>query len=195
MKIAIISTSPRKGSNSLKVAKYLKSILSEQQDDLSLFHFEEVDIPMVGRKKLDKDNLSEFQQKLLHVWGEADLVIFTLPEYNWTTSGELINALHQLGTKPFADLFNNKVFALVGVSTGRGGRQPCLEINMVVNKLISFLNQHSVVSPKIFESHETSKNLNAEGDSEGNDIYEKGVRDFVNFTLRIAQQWHGVLVE
>ncbi len=195
MKIAIISTSPRKGSNSLKVAKYLKSILSEQQDDLSLFHFEEVDIPMVGRKKLDKDNLSEFQQKLLHVWGEADLVIFTLPEYNWTTSGELINALHQLGTKPFADLFNNKVFALVGVSTGRGGRQPCLEINMVVNKLISFLNQHSVVSPKIFESHETAKNLNAEGDSEGNDIYEKGVRDFVNFTLRIAQQWHGVLVE
>lgn len=195
MNIAIISTSPRKDSNSLKVARYIKSVLAEQEDDLSLFHFEEVDIPMVGRKKLDQENLSEFQQRLIKVWGEADLVIFTIPEYNWTTSGELINAMHQLGSKPFAELFNGKVFALVGVSSGRGGRRPCLEMNILINKLISFLNQYSILSPKIFESHDTGKNLDAEGVSTGNEIYEKGVKDFVNYTLRIATQWHSVFVE
>lgn len=195
MNIAIISTSPRKNSNSLKVARYIKSVLAEQEDDLSLLHFEEVDIPMVGRKKMDQESLSEFQQRLIKVWGEADLVIFTIPEYNWTTSGELINAMHQLGTKPFADLFNGKVFALVGVSSGRGGRRPCLEMNILISKLISFLNQYSILSPKIFESHDTGKNLDAEGVSTGNEIYEKGVKDFVSYTLRIARHWHSGLVE
>jgi len=195
MKVAIISTSPREESNSLKVARYLQSLFSEEEQKVSLHDFREIDIPMVGRGDLDKDNLTPFQQKLLQVWGESDLVVFTIPEYNWMTSGELINALHQLGTKPFAHLFDGKVFGLVGVSSGRGGRRPCLEINVMVNKLISFLNKQSVISPKIFESHETAKNLQEDGTSTGNEIYEKGIKDFVKYTLRIARQWHHVPVE
>lgn len=192
MNIAIISGSPRKESNSIKVGRYLKSLVKARESDVSLFDFEEIDIPMVGRGSLDKDHLTDFQQKLLTVWGEADLVIFAIPEYNWMTSGEFINMLHQVGTKPFAHLFNQKVFALVGVSSGRGGRQPCLEMTVIINKLISFLNQYSVVSPKLFESHETGKNLDREGQSTGNEIYEKGMADFVSYTLKIARQWHGV---
>jgi chromate reductase len=164
-------------------------------NDVELFDFEEVDVPMVGRGSLDKNQLTPFQKQLLATWSTADLVIFTLPEYNWTTSAEFINTLHQLGGKDFAHLFNEKVFALVGVSTGRGGRQPCLEINMVINKLISFLNQYAVVSPKLFESHETNKNLDEEGNSTGNPIYEKGVKDFVSYTLKIARKWHGAAIE
>jgi len=192
VKIAIISGSPRQESNSVKVARYLKSLFVSPESDVSLFDFEEIDIPMVGRGSLDKDNLTPFQQKLVSVWGEADLVIFTIPEYNWMTSGEFVNMLHQVGTKPFAHLFDQKVFALVGVSTGRGGRRPCLEMTTMINKLISFLNQHSIVSPKLYESHETGKNLDADGNSTGNEIYEKGLKDFVNYTLQIARQWHGV---
>jgi chromate reductase, NAD(P)H dehydrogenase (quinone) len=192
VKVAIISASPRKESNSIKVASYLKSLFSAQESDVSFLDFEEIDIPMLGRGSLDKDNLTPFQQKLVSVWGEADLVIFAIPEYNWLTSGEFINMLHQVGTKPFAHLFNQKVFALVGVSTGRGGRRPCLEMTTMINKLISFLNQYSIISPKLFESHETGKNLDDEGSSTGNGFYEKGMDDFVNYTLRIARQWHGV---
>lgn len=191
MKIAIISGSPRKESNSIKVARYLKSLFSAQESEVSFFDFEEIDIPMVGRGSLEKENLTDFQQKLLKVWGEADLVVFAIPEYNWMTSGEFINMLHQVGTKPFAHLFHQKVFALVGVSSGRGGRRPCLEMTIMINKLISFLNQYSVISPKLFESHETGKNLDADGNSTGNEIYEKGMADFVNYTLKIARQWHG----
>ncbi|MPR33359.1 NADPH-dependent FMN reductase [Salmonirosea aquatica] len=191
MKIAIISASPRKDSNSLKVGKYLKSLFTAQESDVSLFDFEEIDIPMVGRGSLDKENLTPFQQKLVALWGEADLVVFAIPEYNWMTSGEFINMLHQVGTKPFAHLFDQKVFGLVGVSSGRGGRRPCLEMTIMINKLISFLNQYSVISPKLFESHETGKNLDDEGNSTGNEFYEKGLADFVDYTLKIARQWHG----
>lgn len=194
MKVAVISTSPRQGSNSLKVAKYIQSqVLALGVSEVSIANFEEIDIPMVGRGSLDQDNLTPFQQNLLKVWGEADIVIFTVPEYNWITSGELINAMHQLGGSPFAHLFNNKVFAFAGVSSGRGGRMPCLEMTTLTNKLISFLYQHSIVSPKLFESHETGNNLTDNGESTGNKIYEKGVSDFVQYTLRIAKQWHGAL--
>lgn len=194
MKVAVISTSPRTGSNSLKVAKYIQSLVVEQGiSEVGIAHFDGVDIPMVGRGSLDIANLSPFQQNLISVWGEADVVIFTVPEYNWITSGELINAMHQLGGKPFAHLFNNKVFALAGVSSGRGGRMPALEMTTLTNKLISFLNQYSIISPKLFESHETGNNLTEDGESIGNEIYERGATGFVQYTLRIAKQWHGVL--
>ncbi|TDB63326.1 NADPH-dependent FMN reductase [Arundinibacter roseus] len=193
MKIALISTSPRKESSSLKVARYLQTQFPESKaEDIQLVDFEEIDIPMVGRGSLDKNQLTPFQERLLSTWGKADLVIFTIPEYNWITSGELINALHQVSGKPFAELFQNKVFGLVGVSSGRGGRRPCLEINVVLNKLISFQNQYSVISPKIYESHDTGKNLDENGKSTGNEIYEKGIADFVNYTLGIAKKWHGI---
>ena len=195
MKIAVISTSPRQGSNSLKAARYLENTLRESgQEEVELLDFEGVDIPMVGRGSLDKEKLTPFQQKLIRTWEAAEVVIFTVPEYNWTTSGELINALHQLGGKPFASLFHEKVFALVGVSSGRGGRRPCLEMTILLNKLISFLNQTSVVSPKLFESHDTGKNLDEAGNSTGNGTYEKGVQDFLDYTLKIAHRWHGVAV-
>ena len=190
MKTVIISTSPRKNSNSIRVANYLKSVLREEGgSDASIVSFEEVDIPMVGRGDLEKDNLTSFQHQLVRTWGEADLVFFVVPEYNWSTSGELINALHQLGSDDFGQLFENKVFAFVGVSSGRGGRRPCLEIGIMVNKLISFLNKVSVVSPKLFESHESGKNVDETGRSVGNSVYEKGVRDFVHYTLKIAHRW------
>jgi chromate reductase len=194
MKVAVISTSPRMGSNSLKVAKYIQFLVEEQGvNEVGLANFENVDIPMVGRGSLDQDNLTPFQQNLIATWGAADVVIFTVPEYNWITSGELINAMHQLGGKPFAHLFDKKVFALVGVSSGRGGRRPALEITTLTNKLISFLNKYSIISPKLFESHETGDNLTEDGESIGNNIYEHGASDFVQYTLRIAKQWHGVL--
>ncbi|WP_373513969.1 NAD(P)H-dependent oxidoreductase [Persicitalea sp.] len=192
MKVAIISTSPRQNSNSLKVAKYLKSLISAHESDTSLVDFREIDIPMVGQGTLDEDNLSDFQEKLITVWGDADLVVMAAPEYNWITSGQLINALHQLGKKPFLHLFNNKVFALVGVSAGRGGRQPCIEVSMIINKLIGFTKQEAIVSPLFFESHETGKNLEEDGTPTGNETYTKGMIEFVDYTLRIAKRWHEV---
>lgn len=168
----------------------MKQVLSGHAIDAEIISFETVDIPMVGRGSIDKDNLTDFQSDLVQKWSEAKLVIFVVPEYNWMTSGELINTLHQLGDDDFSYLFDNKVFAFVGVSSGRGGRRPCLEVGIMVNKLISFLNKTAIVSPKLFESHETAKNLDESGNSMGNHVYEKGMKDFVEYTLRIAGKWH-----
>lgn len=175
----------------MKAARYAQSLLAEMgKHTIKLVSFEGADIPMIGRDEVRPDQLTAFQKKLTEAWAEAELVVFTVPEYNWITSGELINAMHQLGTNAFAHLFENKVFALIGVSNGRGGRRPCLEIGILLNKLISFLNRQSVVSPKIFESHETQKNLDEKGVPTGNRIYDKGIADFLTYSLSLAERWH-----
>jgi chromate reductase len=190
MNIAVIATSPRKNSNSLRFAKYLQQVAQESGvDEVTVVDFHLFDIPSVGRGVINKNALTDFQQELIGAWEQADLVIFVTPEYNWTVNGDLLNALHQLGSKDFMHLFNDKTFALAGVSAGRGGKIPCLELTTVINKIINFTNQYSVVSPRIYESHETPKNLDEHSKSVGNDIYEDTVKAFVDYSIIVAKRW------
>jgi chromate reductase, NAD(P)H dehydrogenase (quinone) len=189
MNIAILATSPRANSTTLRFAKYLQSLTQLLNNEVDLIDFHEFDIPSVGRGTLNKEKLTPFQSKLILAWEKANLVIITTPEYNWTVNGDLLNALHQLGSKDFMHLFNNKTFAFAGVSAGRGGKTPCIELTTVINKIINFTNQYSIVSPRIYESHETNKNLDADSVSLGNQIYENTVMDFVDYSLAIAKRW------
>lgn len=190
MNIAIIATSPRKNSNSLRFSQHLQKVLhASNYQDTTIVDFHYFDIPSVGRGIINRDALTDFQRELLTAWEKADLIFFVTPEYNFTVNGDLLNALHQLGSKDFAHLFHDKVFALAGVSAGRGGKTPCLELTTVINKIINFSNQYSVVSPRIFESHETHKNLDENSDSVGNKIYEDGVKAFLDYSLEVTKRW------
>ncbi len=190
MNIALISTSSRSNSNTLRFTKFLQNILNESgEHGVSLVNFEQYDIPFVGQDSIDKDNLTPFQQELVSAWSAADLIIFSAPEYNWTAPPQATNAIHQLGGPAFKHLFDNKVFAMAGVSNGRGGRQPALDMTTVVNKIISFTNCYSVISPKLYESHETPANLDADGNFVGHEVYDRTVRAFVEYSLNVAQRW------
>lgn len=192
MNIALISTSSRKSSNSLRFVQYLQRVLAEDgQHDVSIVTFEHYDIPFVGQGVVKKDALTPFQQEFIGAWEAADLVIFAMPEYNWTAPPQATNTIHQLGGPTFKHLFDNKVFAMVGVSSGRGGRQPALDMTTVVNKLISFTNSYSIVSPKLYESHDTAANLDETGQFVGHEVYERTVRAFADYTLTVAQRWIG----
>jgi chromate reductase len=189
MKVLILSTSPRKESNTLKIAKALEQLSQEKGHVTKLVNFEDYDIPMIGQGSLDKDNLTDFQSSLIGAMEWAQVIVLAAPEYNWMTSGQLINAIHQIGSKEFAHLFDNKVFSLVGVSAGRGGRLPCIELMMLVNKMINFLDQYSVVSPRIFESHETQNNVQEDGTLTPDTVYTRTVHLFLDYTFIIANRW------
>lgn len=172
---------------------YLRHLLAEEgQHEVSIVSFEEYDIPLVGQESVKKDALTPFQHSLISSWESADLVIFAMPEYNWTAPPQATNAIHQLGGPAFKHLFNNKVFAMVGISNGRGGRQPALDMTTVVNKIISFTHSYSIVSPKLYESHETDKNLDENGHFIGHEVYERTAKAFLDYTLTVAQRWIGV---
>jgi chromate reductase len=192
LKISIISTSPRKNSASLCVAKYIKQLLEGRDfKGVQDANFEDYDIPLVGQGNLDKDQLSGFQQQLIEVWESGELLFFLVPEYNWLTSPQLINAVHQLGGAPFSHLFDGKTFAFCGVSSGRGGRMPAIEMTTLFNKIISFTNKYAIVSPKIYESHETAKNVDENGNSLGNAFYDKSLAEFVAYSVKIAEKFKG----
>jgi len=190
MKVAVFSTSLRKGSFSMRVSKFLMRLFEQKESlELSLFNFEEADIPLVGRGDLDPDQLTPFQRTLVDQWKEADLVLFVVPEYNWFTGGELFNTFHQVGNQKFRYLFHNKTFAFAGVSSGRGGRLPGIEMTTMVNKITAALGGQSVVCPLLFESQYTADNLDEEGNSLGNAVYDKAAREFVSYSLTIASRW------
>lgn len=190
MQVLIISGSPQRPSNSMRVSRALSRVLTEKGHSVPVpVDFHEADIPMVGRGSLDPDQLTSFQKSLIHGMRDSQLVIFVVPEYNWITSGEVINAIHQIGSKELGDVFHNRVFAMAGVSAGRGGRRPALEMQTIVNKMISFLDKRAIVSPRLLESHETGKNLAEDGQSLGNAIYDKTLESFLDFSLDIADLW------
>lgn len=196
MKIAIISTSPRANSNTLRFCKFVQNVLLESgQHEVTVIDFVNYDLPFVGTAWMKPETLTTFQQEFTTAWGEADLVFFASPEYNWTATPQIINAFNSLGGPAFKQLFENKVFAMVGTSNGRGGRQPALDMTTVLNKVISFTNSFSIISPKLYESHETDKNLDADGQFIGHEVYDRTARAFIDYTLTVAQRWHGVAVE
>lgn len=197
MKIAIIAGSPRANSNTLRFCQFVQHILQEGgEHEVTLVDFAKYDLPFAGADWLKPDALTPFQQALVTAWGEADLVFFASPEYNWGANPQLTNAFNLLGGPAFKRLFENKVFALAGTSNGRGGRQPALDMGTILNKVISFTNSYSIVSPKLYESHETDKNLDANGHFVGHEVYDRTVRAFVEYTLTIATKWHeGAMVK
>ncbi|GAB4034508.1 NAD(P)H-dependent oxidoreductase [Spirosoma jeollabukense] len=190
MKITLIATSPRKNSNSLRFVSYLQHLLAEEgQHDVTILDFEQYDVPFVGQGSVKRETLTPFQAQLISAWEAADLVLFAMPEYNWTAPPQATNLVHQLGGPAFKHLFENKVFAMAGISNGRGGRQPALDMTTVVNKLISFTNSYSIVSPKLYESHETDKNLDEQGHFVGHEVYERTAKAFLHYTLNVTQRW------
>jgi chromate reductase len=190
MNITIISGSARANNNTLRVAKALQNKIELLKHTVSIVDFTDYDLPLINQGKINQASLSNFQNSLIQNWRNANLVITISPEYNWSSTPELLNMYNAVGTNDFIDLFNHKTFAFVGVSTGKGGKMPCLQLMQVVGKLVSFSNSHSIISPKIFESHFTKEVLDENGNVLGNEMFEKGLNDFIDYNLFIADKWN-----
>jgi chromate reductase len=187
----IISGSARAENNTFRVALALKHKLTSLGYSASLSDFRNYDIPLINQGAITPENFSAFQQQLADGMTEANCIIIITPEYNWSTTPEILNWLHRFGDKRFKHLFENKVFATVGVSTGKGGKAPALHLHSILNKIISFTDLNSIVSAKIFESHFTKEVLDVAGNSLGNAMYDVGLEDFANYTARITARWIG----
>ncbi|MFY8108169.1 MAG: NAD(P)H-dependent oxidoreductase [Bacteroidia bacterium] len=191
MQICIISGSARANNNTHRVSLAIELLLKANHE-ISVIDFKEFDIPSLAQGGLKTNALTPFQQNLIDSLFKAEVVIMVSPEYNWSATPEILNMLNLVPNKPFDQIFNNKVFAFVGVSTGKGGKVPALQMMQIVNKLISFSNNDSIVSSRIFEAHFVKEVLNENGESLGNPMFDKGLNDFCDYTIRIANRWFGI---
>lgn len=186
MKTVIISGSARKDNNTLRVAKAISNMI----EDSYIIDFQAYDLPNANDGFLDQGGLTPFQKELTDGINEAGLLIVLTPEYNWFPSSEIVNMVHQLASDDFGHIFDNMVAAFVGVSTGRGGRMPAVQLSYVFDKIFNVFNHSSITSPKKFESQFTTKCIDKDGNLLDNQIYNKGLSDFVDYSINVAKRWH-----
>lgn len=185
MKVGIISGSARKRNNTLRVAKAIKKEIGEA----SILDFQEYDIPNFNDESIKPGFESSFQKSFISMMEECDLVFFLTPEYNWFPSAESINIIHTFANNHYKHLFDNKVITTIGVSAGRGGRMPAIQLGYVLNKVISFFGLDSVVSPKKFEAQEVLNCIDEDGNLLEVENFNKGFKDFVSYSLKLAKRW------
>lgn len=188
MRICIISGSSRSSNNTLKVAKAIEKQLSSFHS-VRLIDFQKFDLPMYNQVQMNDSNKTEFQQELFNALSESHIIIMASPEYNWTTTPELLQLCNVLSERNQLHCIQNKIFAFVGVSSGKGGKTPCIQLMQILNKIISFHKASSVVSSKIFESHFTKEVVDENGNLLQNEMYNKGLEEFLDYTCKIAERW------
>ncbi len=183
-KVAIIIGSSRQSSNTARFAKAIKINLEARQiSHISIPDSTQYDIPFLNKGSLSIKSLTSYQKQVYDSVAQADVVFFLSPEYNWTMSAEILNLFHHFGSKEFFKMWEGKTFAFAGVSTGRGGKMPAIDMSRVVGKIVGFFGFKSFISPKIFESQLTVKALDANGASLGNEGYDKGLSDFIDYHI------------
>ena len=187
--ITILSGSSRKNSNTLRVAKAIQNQLTTKQIESEVIDFHGYDIPNFNQENINNNQLSEWMSHVNKAMSASDLIFVLSPEYNWLPSAESIQFINQTTSSHFSSMWENKTFAIVGTSSGRGGRLPAIHLSNAINKIISVFNYHSIVSAKIFESQFTSAALDENGNSIGNSEYDKGLHQFIDYSLSISQRF------
>jgi len=182
MKITVLSGSARKGNNTLRVAKAIKKIYLET----TIIDYQEYDIPSFSDQYIFLGQETSFQKELIEAVDSSDLLIVLTPEYNWFPSAEVINTIHQLAGNTYKHIFDNKV----GVSTGRGGRMPAVQLGYVFNKIFNVFDLNSITSPRTFEAQEVTKCIDSEGNLLDNEKFNDGFKAFIDYSLKVAKRWH-----
>jgi len=189
--IGILCGSSRTNSNTARVGKAIKRLLIEkgiESTRIYMPNFEDYDIPFSNRGTLKPGQLSTFSESVHECLAESKLIFILSPEYNWFPTPEIINLINQFGKREFAECWEGKVFATCGISSGRGGRIPAIQLGYMLNKLINVMNFNSIVSAKNFESQFTPKALDLEGNSLGNPEYDAGLDNFVQYNLNLMRK-------
>lgn len=187
--ITILSGSSRKNSNTLRVAKAIQNQLLNKQIGSNIIDFHGYDIPNFNQENINNNELSDWMSNVNKTMSNSDLIFVLSPEYNWLPSAEMIQFINQTTSSHFGTMWENKTFAIVGTSNGRGGRLPAIHLSNAINKIISVFNYHSIVSAKIFESQFTPAALDENGNSIGNHEYDKGLLHFIDYSLSISQRF------
>lgn len=185
MNIGVISGSSRPNNNTLRVAKAIAALA----ENVEIVDFQNFDIPSFAKGAMVPGEETIFQKDLIRVIDEADLLFVLTPEYNWFPTAEIIQMLHVLGNDTYKHIFDEKVIASIGVSAGRGGRMPAVQLNTVFSKIISYFNLNSVVSPKCFEAQEITQCIDNAGELQENQAFNAGLKQFIDYSVKLSKRW------
>lgn len=180
--ICILSGSARIHSNTLKVSKALARLCAKHGQNSKIIDFADYDIPNYNQP-FDPENLSTWQNDAAEAMASASHIIWVSPEYNWMPTAEMMQFINRLANKKLLNLWDQKVFATVGLSSGIGGRVPAVTMKSVLDKVIDFLEVQSRTIAAIQEVHFVPQVMNEEGELMGNEFFNQSIEGFVKKVL------------
>lgn len=170
--IVAISGSLRKDSYNTKVLKEIEKLTKDNHNfeilDIS-------DIPLFS-EELEVNNKPIIVDKLLKKIDDADLVIISTPEYNYSMSGVLKNALDWFSRGETAAFINKKT-AITSASISRFGG---LRAQAHLREVLLALDADVISSPELFVAN---ANEIFEGDKLINERVLKQITKFTNSIL------------
>lgn len=182
MKLLGISGSLRRGSFNTGLLEAGATLLPEGVE-MTLFHCG--DIPLYN-KDLDTDNKPDSVRQLLQAIRYADGLVLACPEYNYSFSGVLKNALDWASRPAYTSVLANKPAAIVCASPGPvGGARAQVHLCQVLAATLS-----PVVPTPPFLVPLAQEKFSADGifiDEDGKRRLARYLGDFVTWVHRLAK--------
>lgn len=173
-KIAIISSSVRKGRKSHNVALYFKNYLTQNQlADAQIIDLDAYDFPIFEERLRLIKNPTEAMLQLAKTITEVDGVIIVTPEYNGGYPASLKNVIDLL----YAE-WKRKPIAIATVSAGPfGGSQVITSLQFSLWKI------GALTVPAVFPVPNVEKSFNEEGNPTDQEATDKRAGNFINELL------------
>lgn len=169
-------------AGSLRRASYNRGALRAAQElaseDVRIEIFELNDIPPFNEdeEKNPPGSVIELKQRVR----AADAILFSTPEYNYSISGVLKNAI-DWASRPYGDnAWNDKPVAVMGASVGNVGTA---RAQYHLRQTFVFLNMHPMNGPEVMISNAAQR-----FDDQGN-LKDEKTREIIKKMLRNFADW------
>ena len=176
-KILAISGSLRKGSHNTAVLRAAQELAPE---GVEITIYEGLgDIPPYNDDIRTGEGYPASVEAFRTALREADAVMIATPEYNYSNTGVLKNAI-DWASRPPEQPFNEKPVAILGASPGLLGTA---RAQYDLRKMFVFLNAHALNKPEVFIMQSGQK-IDAEGR-----VTDEATRGFIAGQVAALRDW------
>ncbi len=173
---------------SLRKKSYNKSLLRAatelKPEHMEIEIFDLHDIPLYN-EDVEKEGLPEPVRKFKGKIAESDSLLFSSPEYNYSISGVLKNAIDWASRTPATSPLQKKPYAIMGVSSGMTGT---VKAQLHLKEVGVFNNMLVMNEPEVYITLAKQKfDENGElTDESTRELLKKFLSEFYNWTIRFT---------
>lgn len=175
IRILGISGSLREGSYNTAALK-AAAALAPENAEIEIFDISGMPDFNQDNEKDPPAKVAEFKQKIR----EADAILFSSPEYNYSVPGFLKNAI-DWASRPYGDsAWEGKPAAIMGAS---GGAIGTARMQYHLRQIMVFLNMHPINKPEVMINNCTSK-FNDQGE-----LTDETTKGFIRDLMQNLVDW------
>ncbi len=179
-----IAGSLRKASTNRGALRAAAELLPDGAE-MEIFELNEIPPYNEDHEKNPPEIITEFKKKIR----DADAIVFVTPEYNYSVSGVLKNAI-DWASRPYGDsAWEGKPAAIMGVS---GGAIATARAQYDLRKSMVFLNMYPLNGPEVMVGNSGEK-FNSDGDltdEKTKEFIAKQMKALVEWTRRLSAATH-----